>query len=79
MPYSGIPTVLVGYPSQISPVGGSSGWISKTSSVNGVVKQGHNDYMPITTVIKLAGVMRRHGVYMELLLGQRNGKTAVDD
>ena len=82
MPYGGIPLVWVGDPGQIPPVGGSSGWVSKTSTnvpINGIAKQGYNDYMSITTVMKLTDVVRQHGVYMELLLRLRDGKTTVDD
>jgi ATP-dependent DNA helicase PIF1 len=82
MPYGGIPVVWVGDPGQIPPVGGSSGWVRKTSNnipITGIAKLGHEDYMSITTVMKLTDVVRQRGVYMELLLRLRDGKTTIDD
>ena len=82
LPYGGIPIVWVGDPGQIPPVGGSSGWVSKTSKnvpFTGIAKQGHKDYMSISTVMKLTDVVRQHGVYMELLLRLRDGKSTFDD
>ena len=69
-------------PGQIPPAGGSSGWVRKASNnipITGIAKLGHEDYMSITTVMKLTDVVRQRGVYMELLLRLRDGKTTIDD
>lgn len=81
-PYGGIPVCWVGDPGQIPPVGGSSGWVGKTSNnvpIKGIALQGHNDYMSISTVMKLTEVVRQRGYYMEILLRLRDGKTTIDD
>ena len=82
IPYGGIPIVWVGDPGQIPPVGGSSGWVGRTSNnvpIQGIALLGHKDYMSITTVMKLTEVVRQRGVYMELLLRLRDGNTTNVD
>ena len=81
-PYGGIPLAFIGDPGQIPPVGGSSGWIGKTSKnipIVGLALKGHRDYMSIKNVMKLTEVVRQHGLYMEILLRLRDGKTTTDD
>jgi PIF1-like helicase len=81
-PYGGIPVVWIGDPGQIPPVGGSSGWVSRTSNnvpIKGIALQGHRDYMSIPTVMKLTEVVRQRGFYMELFLRLRDGKTSIED
>jgi hypothetical protein len=74
--------VWIGDPGQIPPVGGSSGWVSRTSNnlpIKGIALQGHRDYMSIPTVMKLTEVVRQRGFYMELFLRLRDGKTSIED